>query len=685
MPKTMFDIIKKQNGEKFAKAIRNYDNGIFDVPDLDKIVKYAGREAEPIMNYLVSLKNIKIAEMSVHQDPIMLLDRAGYDAYVVHNLDEQNAIQKYFEPGEELCTFRDSHRFEKYYIINAVRKDVDKIRRDDFNIPQREDAYGTSVISIQVLKSGGFISIKNRYNHTVQNPDNTFDSNPDNIIPGLADAIKHYFNADFSAQRVELPDNYMMLGDQIIRYNVEAENTYIGDDFYVRDGIITEINKDYEIILDTLLFNTKTKEFTSIAAAQGDYDAIDILTNELHGKKITIQKQSDGSRAIMADETPIVGFKDGQMVLLNLPTTQFINDDCFKYCHGLTELNAPELTDMQNACFAYNEKISKLNLPKLQVMGNLCFNSNSELRSLDLPRLSDMGSGCFSKNHKIVDLNMPALMVMEDECFAFAPVKDVNLPMLEYMGNECLRNRQIQTINMPKLTEMGLRCFRNSQIKKIDLPNLKKMGGECFYSDTVADTLNLPMLETMGWSCFYNGGDMSELNLPNLVKMQAECFKENISLTKVNLPKLQEMNYECFSQNVGISELNLPELVGMGNWCFFRNRGLVELNLPNVVEMGRGCFRNNKMLRKINMPQVKRVGIECFHNNHDVRTRLEDLSGPNDTIKDGGVIINITPDKDVFKSGAMRLENANKKQKLQRGKNFIESNSLINNGGEYDR
>ena len=39
MAKTMYDIIKKQNGERFAKAIRNYDNGIFDIPDLDKIVK----------------------------------------------------------------------------------------------------------------------------------------------------------------------------------------------------------------------------------------------------------------------------------------------------------------------------------------------------------------------------------------------------------------------------------------------------------------------------------------------------------------------------------------------------------------------------------------------------------------------------------------------------------------------
>jgi hypothetical protein len=47
MAKSMYDIIKKQNGEHFAKAIRNYDNGIFDVPNIDKIVKYAGPDAEP--------------------------------------------------------------------------------------------------------------------------------------------------------------------------------------------------------------------------------------------------------------------------------------------------------------------------------------------------------------------------------------------------------------------------------------------------------------------------------------------------------------------------------------------------------------------------------------------------------------------------------------------------------------
>lgn len=225
MAKTMFDKIKKQNGERFAKAIRNYDNGIFDIPNLDEIVKYAGREAEPIMNFLISLKGIHIEEMGVHEDPIVLLKRAGYNAYVADTLEKQNAIKKYFVPDEELCTFRDPNRYVKYFIINAVREDVDEIERSEK--PEREDRYGTSVISIQVLKSGGFISIKNRYNHTVQNPDNTFNSNPDNIIPGLSDALKHYFGVDFSSQKTQLPDGYMMIGKQICKTINEKMVLYI--------------------------------------------------------------------------------------------------------------------------------------------------------------------------------------------------------------------------------------------------------------------------------------------------------------------------------------------------------------------------------------------------------------------------------------------------------------------------
>lgn len=130
----MYNIIKKQNGERFAQTIRNFHSGIFDVPNIDRIVQYAGLDAKPILKYLVSLNNPKTIKQDAHQDPIELLDKAGYDAYIADTLEKQNAIQKYYATGEGLCTFRDPDRFKKYYIINAVRKDVDKIKRgDDMN------------------------------------------------------------------------------------------------------------------------------------------------------------------------------------------------------------------------------------------------------------------------------------------------------------------------------------------------------------------------------------------------------------------------------------------------------------------------------------------------------------------------------------------------------------------------
>ena len=136
--KSVFDQIKKQNGESFAKAIRAYDNGIFDGPGIVDIVRYAGRDAEPIMQYLVSLKDIKIEENETGKDPIELLSEAGYDAYYVTTLAEQNRISEYFEPNEMLCTFRDPTRFQRYHIINAVKKMFQRLRGKILGVKSKE-------------------------------------------------------------------------------------------------------------------------------------------------------------------------------------------------------------------------------------------------------------------------------------------------------------------------------------------------------------------------------------------------------------------------------------------------------------------------------------------------------------------------------------------------------------------
>ena len=70
--------------------------------------------------------------------------------------------------------------------IFCSKENAGEIKREDFESPKREDEYGTSVMSIQFSKQGRCtVSIKNRYNHTVNNPDATYGNNLDRIVFGL--------------------------------------------------------------------------------------------------------------------------------------------------------------------------------------------------------------------------------------------------------------------------------------------------------------------------------------------------------------------------------------------------------------------------------------------------------------------------------------------------------------------
>ena len=352
--KTVYDIIKGQNGEHFARAVR--DNGLLDIPNLPAVVKYAGRDAEPILNYLESLKDIKIKDQPVHGDPIELLARAGYDAYVADTLKKQNAIKKYFAPGEELCTFKDEDRYKNYYIINAVRHDLDKIVRPAH--PSRQDEYGTSVLSIQILKSGGRISIKNRYNHTVENPDNTFGSNPDNIIAGLSDALRAYFNVDFSANCEELPDGYTIVRHQIVKYNQEIDNIYYGADFYVKQGKIIKLDNATQLFLgNELLLNLQDKR-VYVWDKDGNPTARHI-NKVIKNRKLSVTKAKDGTKSVFADGTHVLDVKNGLMNWcmplrgneLDLRNLQLSGDWDFSGIRRTVELTGADLQNVTSMKF----------------------------------------------------------------------------------------------------------------------------------------------------------------------------------------------------------------------------------------------------------------------------------------------------------------------------------------------
>ena len=561
MAKSMYDIIKKQNGEHFAKAIRNYDNGIFDIPNIDKIVKYAGRDAEPIMNYLVSLKQITIQEMAVHMDPIKLLDKAGYDAYVADTLEKQNAIQKYYAPGEEICTFRDPERFKRYYIINAVRKDVDKIKRG--NPPQRDDEYGTSVISIQVLKTGGFISIKNRYNHTVQNCDSTFNSNPDNIIMGLSDAIRHHFGADFSSQRVDLGPGYTLVGNQICKYYREINNVYISEDFYVKDGQIYEIDKNTQIALGNgLIFDLKHESGMSrFRNVTGDnVFNIDYLIKD---RPVRILKNDDGSKALYAGDEHILSFKDGKICYIN---PKDLYDFSLPYATLKGDL---DFSKVVNSLFLKDSDLSGGTSLKLPIDTVVRFNDSEYYTNMDLegvifPAVElnfDKFKGALVL--KRADMSRVTKLVLPNNGCAIMDLSGTKMPActldLSSLTKVWLNGADLSLVTDLKLSkDLTYLDLSGAEMGgcELDLGHLNRnaKGGACQFDLTDADLSHVTKLvlpENLLDAEFCNiKFPACELNLSSLSKRLNLYGCDLSRVTKLRLPK------DMFS--VCIDDVNFP-------------------------------------------------------------------------------------------------------------------------------
>jgi hypothetical protein len=406
----MYDIIKKQNSERFAQTIRKSCDAIFDIPNIDKIVKYAGTDAKPILSYLHSLQNTKFDEQEEYIDPITLLDKAGYNAYVANTLKKQNEIKKYFAPGEKLCTFDDPNRFKIYHIINAVHKDVANIKRSDFKTPQREDKYGTSVISIQILKTGGFISIKNRYNATVENPDNTFYSNPDNIISGLGASLRNFFGTDFTPSWRELPNGYRLIGNQICKFNEEIDNVYIGENFYIKNDKITEINPDYEFMLGRgMILNIKNRTVKNIVSESDDN--LPALENTIKSGKINTIKHKNGSRSFYVNKKHILDVFDNEIVWVNvsnapaLTLKNFYNlGGCFNFSNikniNLCNLNLYHVSQMK-----FNQVESLYMSAPQKMYGNFDFSGVNNLK-IFIVNFSNTNELKFNKNAESIHLNM---------------------------------------------------------------------------------------------------------------------------------------------------------------------------------------------------------------------------------------------------------------------------------------
>tara|TARA_R110002124_G_scaffold64985_2_gene177784 strand:- start:602615 stop:603814 length:1200 start_codon:yes stop_codon:yes gene_type:complete len=384
----MYKKIKKQNGEKFAQRLRDFHNGIMEIPDLDVILRHAGRDAAPLLPYLLTLlatDDDPEPEPEAIGSPFELLEQAGYKAFHADTLEKQNSIKTYYKKGELLCTFNDSARYQKYHIVHAIKNDVDNIRREAFNgKEERQDDYGTSVISIQMNKQGGFISIKNRYNHSVDGCDHTFDSNPDNIITGLSAALKDHFNVNFSASVSLVPRGFVLMGEQIFQYYREQNNIYYADNSWAEDAEVFTVNKSAgDALFDGFLFDNKSKSLKNIDPNTADSFADDF--NKYYGGNSGLNVHKGN---LVLDGAVLIGAEHSQIRTLSLPEFKTLSDGGISRAPSLTHIDAAGLIIIGKGCLRSVPSLTHIEAPALTNMGKGCLRDARSLKRLAAPALT---------------------------------------------------------------------------------------------------------------------------------------------------------------------------------------------------------------------------------------------------------------------------------------------------------
>ncbi len=542
MLKSVYEQIKKQNGETFARAIRTIDTRIFDIPNLPEILKYAGRNRMGIIPFLRGLIKEMSSDVDISQSPFELLKQAGYDAFYADTAEKKNAIEPYFAKGETLCTFRDTERHKNYHIIHCIKEGADKLKRADFyGKEERQDEYGTSVISIQILKGGGFISIKNRYNHMVKSADNTFDSNPDNIIEGLSTALKKHFDVDFYVQKEPLPAHFTYQNGCIYLYNFEIDNTYFGDGFYLKNGIVHKIDTNSSFLVDFYLFDLKEKKVTNLLRNDDPY--VQIMNEEIKGKKLQ-KKVKEGETSL---------YLDGEL---------FFRTDSLNQVREITLFKTTVLPDNDFRNILSNIKVLKA--PELKKMGCACC-SGEELREFDLPKLEEMGDRCFAN------------------CNAFS-LKPVVFPELKKIGSYCFYElHNLKTLMLPKLEEVGNMSFQYcSMLEELIIPAVKKIGSRSVVENEKLKKVIALQLAHIGDYAFNNLPKVKSLYFPALETLGDSSIRNNNRLNKVFAPKLKTGGRYCLCENQFGCYVEAPSLTKLGQGSLKKGSRLYAPLLTNV-------------------------------------------------------------------------------------------------------
>ena len=583
--------IKKLYGEKFMHLCRSLFPTLLEQEGLlTKVLKSSfatnsrklyeditnSKLEENFKNYIYSKINVEKEkpEMVEEKTPYQLLDENGYDLYECNSEEDIQSFKKYYKPGEELCTFRGG-RLERCVVFWAVKKNAEEIKRENFNNPKREDEYGTSVMGIQFTKSqNSTVSIKNRYNHKVNNPDATYGNDLDRIAPGLTQSFEKLLSErGLTLNRANIESfnipGYVVAGDgKYYKYNMEINGIYYCPGNVIIDhGEVRQLEPEKQELIDYFILDKENKTLSLYDPSIED-SFIDSL-KKIDSIEMVNDKESKTKKKIIT-------IKEKNS---NEPITIEIDSD-----NNIISYVNENLTKLENNFLRFNTQLSKFMVPNVTDIGDYVLENNKGLRKFEAPNAVKIGNNLLKNNSQLSEFIVPN-------------VRDIGDYVLE--DNEGLR--------------------------KFEAPNTVKIGNNLLKNNSQLSEFIVPNVRDIGCNVLMNNEGLKKFEAPNAVKIGNDFLGSNFNLNEFIVPNARDIGDYVLKNNEGLRKFEAPNVVKIGNSFLMYNSQLSEFIVPNVRDIGCNVLMSNEGLKRFEAPNAEKIGFNFLGTNK----QLSEFIAPN--------------------------------------------------------
>lgn len=458
---------------------------------------------EPFKNFIYSFSDNVDLNLPVTKTPKELLSEAGYDLYECKTEEEIQKFVKYYAPGERLCTFNGG-RLNRCYVFFAVKRGAEELNRRNYTNPTRQDEYGTSVISIQFTRgASNTLSIKNRYNHTVENPDATFSNNLDNIILGLTDSFEQEYGLNLSHNKsgFEIP-GYVNVEGKYYKYNYELDNIYYCPNNLIIDNFV--VKRDYQqmeryIMFDYFIIDLQEKKMFPYTTRIKDHslysgylihklgdDPFYKIIGKIKDIKVIRNKKNDNKTIYIytrhKEPIEIEINKANQMVRYKNNNLRKLPARFLFYNRYLNELELNKVVKIGGNCLYFNKSLQRLSLKKIYEIGENFLYHNKTIKKAIFPKNFFISDGFLGWDKvwdpQPVGVKNPFIKGLKEPNFEYGPIVFLEMifsvvmkQMIKLSNN--LINKQEMDFNDDTITITSVKKS-NAISRLIDFLTLKK-------------------------------------------------------------------------------------------------------------------------------------------------------------------------------------------------------------------